>query len=70
MTNKENTGAIFKNDKKAENHPDWKGKINVNGKEMQIALWQRTSEKGVNYLSAKVSEPYNKEQNGSSDLNW
>lgn len=70
MNNKENTGAIFKNDKKAENHPDWKGKINVNGKEMEIALWQRTSQNGVNYYSAKVSEPYNKEQNGSSDLNW
>lgn len=70
MTNKENTGAIFKNDKKAENHPDWKGKINVNGKEMEIALWQRTSQNGVNYYSAKVSEPYNKESNGSSDLNW
>ena len=70
MTNKENTGAIFKNEKKAENHPDWKGKINVNGKDMEIALWQRTSQNGVNYYSAKLSEPYNKEQNGSSDLNW
>jgi uncharacterized protein (DUF736 family) len=70
MNNKENTGAIFKNEKKAENHPDWKGKINFNGKDMEIALWQRTSQNGVNYLSAKVSEPYNKEQNGSSDLNW
>lgn len=70
MNNKENTGAIFKNDKKAENHPDWKGKINVNGKEMDIALWNRTSKNGVNYVSAKLSEPYNKENNGSSDLNW
>ena len=70
MTNKENTGAIFKNENSTGNQPQWKGKIDINGKEMQIALWQRTSEKGVNYLSAKVSEPYNKEQNGSSDLNW
>ena len=70
MTNKENTGAIFKNENSTGNQPQWKGKIDINGKEMQIALWQRTSEKGVNYLSAKVSEPYNKEQNGSSDINW
>ena len=70
MNNKENTGAIFKNENSTGNQPQWKGKIDINGKEMQIALWQRTSEKGVNYLSAKVSEPYNKEQNGSSDLNW
>jgi uncharacterized protein (DUF736 family) len=70
MNNKENTGAIFKNDKKAENQPDWKGKINVNGKDLEIALWQRVSQNGVNYLSAKVSEPYNKEQNGDTGLNW
>ena len=70
MTNKENTGAIFKNENSTGNQPQWKGKIDVNGKEMEIALWQRTSQNGVNYLSAKVSEPYNKEQNGSSDLNW
>lgn len=70
MNNKENTGAIFKNENSTGNQPQWKGKIDVNGKEMQIALWQKTSEKGLNYFSAKISEPYNKEQNGSSDLNW
>ena len=70
MNNKENTGAIFKNDKKAENHPDMKGKINFNGKDMEIALWQRTSQNGVNYYSAKLSEPYNKESNGDTGLNW
>ena len=70
MTNKENTGAIFKNENSTGNQPQGKGKIDINGKEMQIALWQRTSEKGVNYFSAKLSEPYNKESNGSSDLNW
>lgn len=70
MTNKENTGAIFKNENSTGNQPQWKGKIDINGKEMQIALWQRTSEKGVNYLSAKLSEPYNKESNGDTGLNW
>jgi hypothetical protein len=40
MENKLNTGAIFKNtNKKADNHPDYKGKVNVNGKEMEVALW-------------------------------
>ena len=70
MTNKENTGAIFKNENSTGKQPQWKGKIDINGKEMQIALWQRTSEKGVNYFSAKVSEPYNKESNGDTGLNW
>ena len=54
-----NTGAIFKNDnKKAENHPDYKGKVNVNGKEMEVALWLKTSAKGLKFFSVSFSEPY------------
>ena len=59
METRNNTGAIFKNDnKKADNHPDYKGKVNVNGKEMEIALWMKTSAKGVKFLSASFSEPF------------
>ncbi len=36
METKVNTGAIFKNDKKQGNQPDYRGKVNVNGKEMEI----------------------------------
>ena len=37
METKNNSGAIFKNDKKtAETHPDYKGKVNVNGKEPYV----------------------------------
>ena len=59
MEQKNNTGAIFKNDnKKADNHPDYKGKVNVNGKEMEVALWMKTSAKGVKFFSVSFSEPY------------
>ena len=59
METRINTGAIFKNDnKKAENHPDYKGKVNVNGKEMEVALWMKTSAKGVKFFSVSFSEPY------------
>ena len=59
METRINTGAIFKNDnKKADNHPDYKGKVNVNGKEMEVALWLKTSAKGVKFMSASFSEPY------------
>lgn len=59
METKMNTGAIFKNEnKKAENHPDYKGKVNVNGKEMEVALWLKTSAKGLKFFSASFSEPY------------
>ena len=59
METKNNSGAIFKNDnKKAENHPDYKGKVNVNNKDMEVALWLNTSPKGVTYFSAIFSEPF------------
>ena len=58
MENKTNTGAIFKNtNKKAENHPDYKGKVNVNGKEMEVALWVKQGKNG-SFFSASFSEPY------------
>ena len=63
METRINTGAIFKNDnKKAENHPDYKGKVNVNGKEMEVALWMKTSAKGVKFMSASFSEPFVKSE--------
>ena len=55
-----NTGAIFKNDKKADNHPDYKGKINVKGEEFEIALWVKDGKSGK-FFSAKISEPYKKD---------
>jgi uncharacterized protein (DUF736 family) len=63
METRINTGAIFKNDnKKAENHPDYKGKVNVNGKDMEVALWLKTSAKGVKFMSASFSEPFVKNE--------
>ena len=38
METKTNTGAIFKNDKKQGNQPDYRGKVNVNGKEIKTIL--------------------------------
>ena len=60
METKVNTGAIFKNEKKAEKHPDYKGTINVDGQDKEIALWVKQSAKGTTYFSVKISEPYKK----------
>ena len=58
MENKTNTGAIFKNDKKTnEKQPDYRGKVNVNGKEMEVALWVKQGKNG-SFFSASFSEPY------------
>ena len=63
MEQRNNTGAIFKNEnKKAENHPDYKGKVLVNNKEMEVALWMKTSAKGVKFFSASFSEPFVKSE--------
>ena len=60
MYDNTNTGAIFKNEKKADNHPDYKGKINVKGEDFEISGWIKTSKDGKSFLSLKIQEPYNK----------
>jgi len=58
MENKLNTGAIFKNTNKTKDtHPDYRGKVNVNGKEMEVALWVKQGKSGA-FFSASFSEPY------------
>jgi hypothetical protein len=54
---KPNTGAIFKNDKKGnEKAPDYKGSINVEGEDLDIALWLTESKKGEKFFSVKIQE--------------
>ncbi len=74
---KQNTGTLFVNStKKAESHPDNRGSIHVDkvllenlinkskGDLVEIALagWNKTSAKGVSYISLAASEPYIKPQ--------
>lgn len=60
-----NSGVLFKNDKEGnENRPDYKGKINVNGVDMDLAAWIKTSSAGNKYMSLKASEP--RQQEGQS----
>jgi len=51
-----NRGAIFKNDKKtAENHPDYKGSLNVGGVEYWQSLWLKKDKNGKTYMSQSVT---------------
>lgn len=60
--NKLNSGVIFKNAKKtSEKSPDYKGTVNVNGKDMEISLWFKESQKGTKYFSASFQEPFKKD---------
>ena len=59
MEQKNNSGAIFKNDKKtADTHPDYRGKMTVDNKEWEISLWLRESASGIKYFSAAIKEPW------------
>jgi len=55
-----NSGVLFKNDKKDnEKQPDWKGSfINADGVEMDLAAWSRTSKRGLEFLSVKLSKKW------------
>jgi uncharacterized protein (DUF736 family) len=50
-----NRGALFKNDdKESDNHPDYKGSINVAGKEFYLSAWIKESKAGKKYMSLSV----------------
>ena len=62
MEQKDNTGAIFKNDfKKSEQQPDYKGKAMINGEMKEVAMWLNESKAGKKYFSVKFSLPYQAE---------
>ena len=54
-----NTGVLFRNETANEENkqPYMTGKLNVEGKDMQIAGWMRESKTGKKFLSLKVQEP-------------
>jgi len=67
MSDYDNTdkGALFKNDKKeTDSHPDYKGSINVEGKDYWLSSWINTSKKGVKYMSLSVQSKEESHQQG------
>lgn len=64
-----NRGAIFKNDRKEKDtHPDYRGKINVDGVDKEISLWVKESKDGKKFFSASISEPYVKPDNATPPI--
>jgi uncharacterized protein (DUF736 family) len=48
-------GALFKNDRKeADTDPDYKGTLNVDGQELWLNAWLKTSKAGSKYMSLSV----------------
>jgi hypothetical protein len=54
-----NSGVLFKNESTNEKAPAYKGKINVDGKEYELAAWVKEGKSGK-FLSLKVQEPREK----------
>ncbi len=49
-----NRGVLFKNDRKEQdNHPDYKGSINVGGQELWLSAWIKEGQKGK-FMSLSV----------------
>lgn len=63
-----NTGVFFRKDKEGnEKRPDYKGTLNVEGKEYEIAGWKRMSKAGKPFVSLKISEPFEKKEQSGYD---
>ena len=52
---KDNTGALFKNERKEGKGPDYKGDITVDGTAYWIAGWLKESKNGKKYMSLAVT---------------
>jgi uncharacterized protein (DUF736 family) len=56
MNKRDNSGALFKNDKKeSDNHPDYKGSAMIDGTEYWVSSWINESKNGQKYMSLKYT---------------
>jgi uncharacterized protein (DUF736 family) len=54
---RDNSGALFKNDRKEkESQPDYKGTALIGGEEFEIAAWVKKSKAGNPYMSISFKE--------------
>lgn len=58
-----NTGVLFKNDRKeSDRHPDYKGSLNIDGREFWLSAWLKDGSQGK-FLSMAV-KPKDEQQAG------
>ena len=66
---KTNTGTLFVNDYKSnDNHPDFKGTVNVEGKIFEVAAWKGETTQGKGKLSITVKAKIEETQAPKKDM--
>ena len=67
MEQQNNSGALFRNDKKVQgsNQPDYTGNIIIDGERKRLAAWIKESKSGNKFMSIQLSD-FNNEQNSQA----
>ena len=56
MSENKNSGALFKNDKReTEKHPEYTGKITIEGREFYLSAWVNEMRNGQKYFAIKAT---------------
>ena len=56
MADNKNSGALFRNDKReTERHPEYTGKITIEGVEYYLSAWVNEMRNGQKYFSIKAT---------------
>jgi uncharacterized protein (DUF736 family) len=64
-----NRGALFKNDRKdSEKHPDYTGKLNVDGTDRYFAAWIKKSKSGNAFMSLSLGDSVEAKKQESDDF--
>ena len=61
---KDNSGALFKNKKESDSHPDYKGSAMIDGTEYWFSAWINESKTGTKYMKTSFSPKEQVHNNG------
>lgn len=73
MSQKDNSGVLFKNKKEKDSWPDYTGKCQIDGKDKEIAAWVKRDKNGNSFMSLafkipRIEETKTDELDDGSDL--